>query len=44
MAEVKNVDQFLSIINSEKADNAQKENGVIEGTVRYFVLDKVCDF
>jgi len=44
MAEVKDVDQFLSAINSEKAKNAQKENGVIEGTIRYYVLDKLCEF
>ena len=44
LAEVKDVDQFLSTMNSEKAKNAQKENGVIEGTVRFYVLDKVCEF
>jgi len=44
LAEVEDVDQFLSMINSEKAYNAQKENGVIDGTVRYYVLDKLCEF
>ena len=44
LAEVRDVDQFLSMINSEQAKNAQTENGVIEGTVRYYVLDKVCEF
>jgi hypothetical protein len=44
MAEVKDVDQFLSMMKSEKAKNAQKQNGVIEGTVRFYVLDKVCEF
>jgi hypothetical protein len=43
-ADVKDVDQFLSMINSEKIKNAQKENGVIDGTVRYYVLDKICEF
>ena len=44
MAEVKDVDQFLSMMKSEKAKNAQKQKGVIEGTVRFYVLDKVCEF
>jgi hypothetical protein len=44
MAEVKDADQFLSMMNSEKTKNAQKENGVIEGTVRFYVQDKVCEF
>ena len=44
LAEVKDVDQFMAMMKSEKASNAQKDNGVIEGTVRYYVLDKLCEF
>jgi hypothetical protein len=32
------------MMNSDKAKNAQKANGVIEGTVRFYLLDKVCEF
>ena len=41
VAEVNDVDQFLSTLKSDKVINVQKENGVIEGTVRFYVLDKV---
>lgn len=43
-AEVKDVDEFLSVMSSEKAKNAQKKNGVVEGSIRVFLLDKVCEF
>ena len=43
VAEVKDVNQFLSTLKSDKVINVQKENGVIEGTVRFYVLDKVIE-
>ena len=44
LAEVEDVDQFLLTMNSDKAKNAQNENGVLEGTVRFFVLNKAVEF
>lgn len=44
MAEVKDVDQFKTMMNSERVSQVQKENGVIDGTVRYFVLDRPVEF
>ena len=44
VAEVKDVDQFLAVIESDKAKNAQKANGVIDGTIRYYVLEKDVTF
>ena len=44
VAEVKDLEQFLSAINSERIQKVQKDNGVIDGTVRYYVLDKLVEF
>lgn len=40
LAEVKDMDTFLSIIDSNEAKKAQAENGVIDGTHQYFLLDR----
>ena len=44
VAEVKDLDKYLATINSERIQKVQEENGVIEGTVRYYVLDKPVEF
>ncbi|WP_167613569.1 hypothetical protein [Maribellus sediminis] len=43
-AEVKDLDQFLATINSERIQQLQKENGVVDGSVRVYVLDKPVEF
>ncbi|MCK3685416.1 hypothetical protein [Maribellus sp. YY47] len=43
-AEVRDLDQFLVMINSERIQKLQEENGVIAGTVKFYVLDRPVKF
>lgn len=44
VAELRDVDRFLEVIDSEEANRAKEEHGVIPGTHRYQILDREVAF